>query len=392
MAVAPASTSKACVFRSGLFSAAIGLAGLGAVCSTAVAQQRMSAGAPEDGVLGFVVRHWYTAIHETPFMDECPEGLNIGNDEIWWRGLPREERGPATDNGLREQLRRWAPAVHRGPNGENVCLNPEVVTDPPLLTVEGEVSYGVNLDGTLDGSATPRSCEHQKFRGVNGQPGVSNQMYRLLGCTYGWRTGGVFEVNADEMRGTSGLSMILIEVTGVEDVRNDDDVTVNFYRSVDQFAFDAAGKPTPFASYRIDVDVDGTPRYAASLKGRIEEGVLRTDAGDATLPFYGNYAFSQHIFRDMSLELTIAEDGATADGLIYGYYDVDEFLYHVTGSTAIISTADFSCSALVKAAWELADGYPDAQTGQCTSLSSAFKINTTAAFIIRPEGVSASGD
>ena len=366
----------------------LALTGLG----QARADTQASAGVPEDGVLGFVVQHWYTAIYETPFMDECPQGLNIGNDEIWWRGLPREERGPATDNGLREQLRRWAPAVHRGPNGEDVCLNPEVITDdPPLLTVEGEVSYGINLDGTTDGSPTPTSCAHEKFRGVNGQPAVDNQMYRLLGCTYGWRTGGIFELNADEMRTTSGLSMILIEVSGVDDLANDDDVTVTFYRSVDQFPFDAMGNPIAFSSYRIDVDVDGTPRYAASLPGRIEDGVVRTGSGDVTLPFYGNYSYSQHIFRDMSLELTIAENGKTAEGMIYGYYDVDEFLYHILGTGVVISTADFSCSAMATAARELADGYPDPETGQCTALSSAFKIDATAAFIVKPEGSTSAG-
>ncbi len=36
------------------------------------------------------------------------------------------------------------------------------------------------------------------------------------------------------------------------------------------------------------------------------------------------------------------------------------------------------------AAHELADGYPDPQTGQCTHLSSAFEIGAYAAFIIRP--------
>jgi hypothetical protein len=339
------------------------------------------------GSLGFVVRHWYTAIYETKFMDECERGLNISNDEIWWRSLSKKDRAEKTQNGLLETLRRWQPAVRRGPNGEDVCLDPTVVTDPPFITVNGDVSYGVNLDGTTDGKATPKTCAHQKFRGLNGEPAVDNQLYRLLGCTYGWRSNGIFEVNADEMRGTSGLAMILIEVTGVDDPRNDDDVTVTFYRSIDQFPQDSSGKPIPFSSYRIDTKPDGTPRYGDSLRGRIENGVIKAGSGDVRLPFYGNYTFSQHNFKDMSIELTISEDGKTADGMVYGYYDVEEFLYHVTGTGVVISTAGFSCPALFAAAWELADGYPDPETGRCTALSSAFKINTYAAHVVKPQGV-----
>ncbi len=362
-------------------------------CGQSVAVDRNASaerGAQEQGGrLGFVIRHWYTAIHETKFMDECEQGLNISNDEIWWRSLSKEDRAIKTQNGLLETLRRWQPAVKRGPNGEDVCLDPTVVTDPPFITVNGTNSYGINLDGTSDGRATPKTCAHEKFRGINGEPAVDNQMYRLLGCTYGWRSNGIFEVNADEMRGTSGLGMILIDVAGVDDPHNDDDVTVTFYRSIDQFSQDSSGKPLPFSSYRVDTNPDGSARYGDSLKGSITDGVLTTESGDVRLPFYGNYTFSQHVFRDMSLELRIAEDGRTAEGMAFGYYDVDEFIYHVTGTGVVISTAGFSCPALAAAAHELADGYPDPETGKCTALSSAFRINAYAAYVIKPEGMKA---
>jgi len=378
-------TARVCrLFGWSVVAASAALA-MGCGRSDAVEYGAAHVGAGGNGRLGFVVRNWYTAIYETKFMDECERGLNISNDEIWWRSLSKRDRAEKTQDGLLETLRRWQPAVKRGPNGEDVCLDPTVVEDPPFITVNGKTSYGVNLDGTTDGRATPKSCAHQKFTGVNGEPAIDNQMYRLLGCTYGWRSNGIFEVNADEMRGTSGLGMILIEITDVDDPRNDDDVTVSFYRSIDQFAQDSSGKPLPFSSYRIDVNPDNSPRYGDSLKGSIKDGVLKTKSGDVRLPFYGNYTFSQHIFRDMSLELHIAEDGSVADGMVYGYYDVEEFLYHVTGTGVVISTAGFSCPALYAAAHELADGYPDPETGECTALSSAFRINTYAAHVIRPQ-------
>jgi hypothetical protein len=204
-----------------------------------------------------------------------------------------------------------------------------------------------------------------------------------VGCVYGWRKGGLPELNAHEGRGTSGLGMTLIEITGVTDPRNSDNVTVTFYRSVDQFAFDGTGKPLPFASYTIDMD-GALPRYGDSLKGTIKDGVLTTERGDVRLPFYGNYNFMNRAIRDMGVRLEIAADGATAKGQVTGYYDLAEFLYYVGGMVGHTSTAD-DCPAMYVAGHQLADGYPDPTTGQCTHLSSAFDIVAYAAFAIRPD-------
>ena len=342
------------------------------------------AAGPKSKTLGFVVRDWFTSIYNSKFLDECPEGIAISNDEYWWRSLSPADRATKTDNGLIQGLTRLPTAFKRGPNGENVCFNPTVVTDPPMRIVEGKYSYGVNLDGTTDGKATPKTCAHEKFTHPDGTPGIDNQMYRLVGCVYGWRKGGLPELNAHEGRRTSGLGMTLIEITGVDDARNDDDVTVTFYRSVDQFALDGAGKPLSFSSYNIDTERDGKPRYGDSLKGKIKDGVVTTVRGDVRLPFYGNYNFMHPAIKDMALKLEIAADGTSAKGQVTGYYDADEFIYYVQGMTGHSSTAD-DCPAMYVAAHELADGYPDPKTGACTHLSSSFDVTAYAAFVIHPK-------
>ncbi len=356
------------------------LVGLALVGLTHVAP---AASAPGQ-TLGFVVRDWFTAVYNSKFADECPEGLSISNDEIWWRGLSKENRAKKTGNGLIQNLNRMPVAMRRGPKGENVCLNPTVVEDPPLRVIEGRYSYGVDIDGNADGAATAKTCTHGNFIHPDGTPGIDNQMYRLFGCVYGWRKGGLPELNAHEGRGTSGLGMILIEVAGVTDPRNSDDVTVTFQRSTDQFALDGTGRPLPFSSYNIDV-VDGETRYGDSLKGRIKDGVLTTVRGDVKLPFYGNYHFMHPTIRDLDLRLEIASDGATAKGLVTGYYNMDAFLYYVGGMVGHTSAAD-NCPSMVVAAQKLADGYPDPDTGRCTHLSTAFDIGAYAAFIIHPPG------
>jgi hypothetical protein len=334
---------------------------------------------------GFVVATYRTGLYESRFMDECPAGLNPGSDELWWRHLPKPERVAKTNNGMIEILDRWRWSIHRGPHGEDVCLNPTSIQDPPLKTAKGNISYGVNLDGTTDGHATDTTCAHEKFpTSPSGATGVDNQMFRLLGCVEGWRWSfGQMEAAAQEGRHTSGNGMILMELTGVHDLRNDDNVTVTFYRSIDQFVPDSAGNPIAFSSYRIDMQGD-KPRYGSTVKGRIKDGVLTTQPADITVPFYGNYNYMTQTIQDARLNFRLAADGSSAQGEVAGYYAVDQILHYVENLGAVAATAQDSCPAIYVAAHQLADGHKDPKTGNCTALSTTLLMNAVGAFIIHP--------
>ena len=148
----------------------------------------VTATAAERNKLGFVVESWYTGIYDTEYMEECPEGIVIGNDEIWFNGLSPEQKDIETGSGTLQvlDLPRRPNQYLRGPNGEDVCWHPESVIDPPMRTITGKYSFGLNLDGNTDGKATPNTCEHGNFQTPDGQvSGVDNQLYRLMGCVYG---------------------------------------------------------------------------------------------------------------------------------------------------------------------------------------------------------------
>jgi hypothetical protein len=332
--------------------------------------------------MGFVVTLWNTAMYETMFMDECPEGPAPGNTEIWESTISPEQRRSYPER-LITQLRH---VNYRGPNGEDVCEQPTVVTDPPLKIVEGKYSYGIDLDGNTDGGATPKSCAHRTFTGLNGETGVDNQMYRLLGCVEAWRSYGHIENNANSHRRTSGLGMILLEISGVDDIRNDDEVSVTFYRGLGSFNLDSKNNVLPFGSYDIDAE-DGAPRYNDTVGGRIEDGILKTHTADVHIPHYGNYQYIRQLIQDMQLHMDITPDDGRTGGMVYGYYGVDQLYSYVRGMlTSFPNRHKFSCPAIYVAAHELADGHPDPQTGECTTLSSAFKFEAVRAFINHPKG------
>jgi len=334
-------------------------------------------------VLGFVVVSFYTSIHETKYMEECPHGLAIGNDEIWWKSLDPAVRDELTDGGEIEPVTasRRAMSARRGPNGEDVCAMPTIVEDPPLKIVQSKVSYGMNLDSNVDGSATSNTCQHDNFTSPTGLPGIDNQMYRLLGCVYGWRKSGYIETNANgELRDTS-QGVTLIEVTDVDDRQNDANVVVRMYRANDILPKDSQGNIVPYASYRIH-DIPG---YGAAANGRIVEGVLTTDPIDASLPYYSNLAHSEIYIRDMRLELFVGDEKGPAKGMIAGYRDFENFWSYFRKGGYMAVTGQFSCPAIYTAAKKLADGYPDPETGECTALSSSYDIEAIPAFVIKPK-------
>ena len=152
----------------------------------------------------------------------------------------------------------------------------------------------------------------------------------------------------------------------------------------------ADDKFVPFASYRIDAP-EGKPRYASTVKGKITDGVLTTEAGDVHVPFYGNYTYMNYLIKDLRLRLEMAPDGASAKGMVGGYTSVDQFLYYITSIGPIHSTGQIDCPGIWYAAHRLADGYPD-KDGQCTHLSSAFDIKAVGAYIVHPEAKTAGDE
>ena len=329
--------------------------------------------------LGFVVESWKTAMYETEYMEECPDGIALGNDEIWIDGLSREQKDAVTKGGTLQvlDLPRRPQSYLRGPKGEDVCWSPTSVVDPPMRIVGGRYSYGRNLDGNVDGAATANTCKHGNFSTPDGAPGIDNQLYRLMGCVYGYRDKGYLEHHANRERQDESKGIILIDVAGVDDPRNDPAVEVTFYLSATNLHFDTRGRIVPFSSYEA---IRG--RYGQTVKGRIVDGVIDTTPGDMTLPIYGNDAATDMVFRDFSIEIKMSDDGTRADGMWVGYHPVESFWDHIVKVQHNVPVGQYNCPSMYVAAHELADGYPDPATGKCTALSSAFHFKAVAGFVI----------
>lgn len=350
--------------------AAASLASLGAgVLSLGVAlpvqAQTLSEGgsALRDGRIGYVITHRYWALYETPGgRTECPQGLNEGPREQFKRLFPEDgRRRSVVEAQLAREGEQWHPQTG--------------VANLPFHEARGSTSYGLNLDGRVDAD---------DFSSPEGEPGIDNQMYRAMGCIATYRDDGSLYHFENNFMQTYPDSRLLIELSEVDDLTNDDEVVVTTYRGMDGLFGDATGeKYLPGGTQRVD----GlwSDKYIHRLRGRIVDGVLTTEPIDRIVVPWAMTAnvTSYQVFRGMQLRLELTPEGAK--GLLAGYVDVEGF--HLATNTNLSthhqSYGQLSSPSLYAAMKRLADGYPD-ESGQNTAISAAVEMNFVQVFVQHP--------
>src|SRR6185369_17646936 len=100
----------------------------------------------------------------------------------------------------------------------------------------------------------------------NGERGVDNQLYRVVGCTRSYQSTGQSNGFATEM--LTGSWGIVLRVTGVDNLRNDDSVEVGLFANADPIQLSPTREPLPYATYTLDQD----PRFRAVTRAASRKG------------------------------------------------------------------------------------------------------------------------
>lgn len=320
-----------------------------------------------------------TSIHYGPYDDpsDCPEGLATGAREVFLRSLSPGPRKTFEDRdkrvGSQAMYLSTVLSNRRTADGSDICVNPSAYEDPPMPTGQAKVSDGFDLDG----GDQAQHCAHREFESPTGAKGIDNQLARLTACIRGVRKTDNLKNQDNDAFMRTGTAITLILVGHVDDPRNDSDVTVSIFKSKDGFIKDGAGNPLPDATMRADEN----PGFHSETHGRIMEGVLTTDPADIRMrDDRGDY-----YLRGARLRIALGTEGY-ADGILAGYYDAAAFWDSWSKRSNQQRELGFSCPALYAALHQLADGYKDPVTGQCTAVSSVFNISATQVFVIPPSG------
>ncbi|MCH2324990.1 MAG: hypothetical protein VX206_08230 [Pseudomonadota bacterium] len=313
----------------------------------------------QNGSIGYVMTDLFWSVYQTPSAEECPRGFNDGPREQFEQLFPAHELLSVEETQLKQEIETWHPTTE--PDGFE------------FLEVEGRFSWGLNLDERVDDN---------DFNHPDGTPGIDNEVYRAVGCIIGFRgPDGVEFIFQNKAILDRRYNRMMIELSGVDDLENDDEVTVTWYRGMDRLLTDATGqKAMAGGTQRIDY------RWGQSLiresKGKITDSVLTTEPiGDLVIPWMNLSVPSIHIFKDARLHLNLSEDNA--DGILAGFADVDTWYYQLirNDSTHHLSNGQISGISLYKALRRLADAYPDQETGSNTAISTSLDIKMTQVFI-----------
>ena len=326
---------------------------------------------PPHGTIGYVMTNLFWSVYQTPdAKEECPNGFNDGPREQFEILFPDPDKRTVVDTQLKQEIETWHPTDDPDPL--------------PFHYVQGALSYGLNLDGEV----SPDDFTHP-----NGEPGIDNEVYRAVGCIIGFRgPDGVEVIFQDKAIADRRYNRTMIELTGVDDLANDDDVTVTLYRGLDRLLTDATGlKVMSGGSQRVDL------RWGAKLirrtQGKIVDSVLTTEPiPEVVIPWMNLNVPSIHLIRDMRLRLSLSPTGA--EGLLAGYADVDTWYKQLirNDSTHHLSNGQISGISLYKALRQRADAYPDASTGANTAISTALDVKMAQVYIVHPAGKTADAE
>lgn len=324
---------------------------------------------PGGRTIGLAITDVRYALVESPMAKECSLGLQ--KDE-----LAQYKAEP----GYRERLQRIGGTYDtRGPNGEATGYIPMSAVDPlPFSEVITPKGFGLNLDGTSNGHATAKTRQHGKFISPENEK-VDNELARVIGCVHGYRTSGYLEGWYLTILWSETVSRQLIEITGVDDVKNDPSVDVTFYKGIDRLVRMGGGDEfIPYQSHRIDTEL---PRYILRTHGKIVDGILTTaPIPEARMPRTLEGKAADWVMKDMGVRLRLTENGA--EGIIGGYQDT-ALWWEV--HSKVIGPGGYSNPNLYRALLRYADAYPDPQTGRYSHISMALKIKATRAIIVKPK-------
>jgi hypothetical protein len=248
---------------------------------------------------------------------------------------------------------------------------------------------GFNLDDRVSTTESPAvdECAHDDFTGPNDEPGIDygfldiirNPEVREDGKYIfgGFREGQLVDgVIGGAVK--NGSMTILLQLQGLDDSQNDDDVVVQIFGSEDSPALGTDNAMLPGATLSVHSD---TRFHSGEVQGTVVNGVLTAGPIDLLFPVDIMIVQDEMLIHDSWLRIELG-DGEFA-GTVTGYWDVANIRDIIgTPTTQNGNAANFTIEQFEAGMAEFADGDYDADTGLCDSFSIMFKFSGLQAFIV----------
>lgn len=358
-------------------------------------------GVVRDGEAGFVVTKFAYALGADPIgTSACPAGPSKNVAEIYGATLEGQRKPGEGDKSYSDRLEAGGRAISNAPDGRNFCAFPEIAPPDPntqrMLDPHVRVD-GLNLDGLISHSAADQRTGRLDFTAPDGTQGIDNQFWRTVGCTRSYQKDGLS--NGFEQGMYVGEWGILIGLSGVNDLANDDDVDVLISANADPIRLSPSRSALEFATYSLDPDLS----FRATTSGRIKNGVLTTEPVDVRFHSVVNGMYLIRPLRDARIRARVSPDGKL-EGLLAGFtptvalYDYQfgfrnakdakgapsDIRRRLGSSNGAARVLGHTCQGIWQSLHALADGHPD-NRGRFTSISTQYRFEARPAFLVEPD-------
>jgi hypothetical protein len=260
---------------------------------------------------------------------------------------------------------------------------------------------GFDLDGRVSSVAAPgaEECAHDDFTMPNGDPGIDYALLRIIeddeiredgkfifgGFHEGQLVDGVISGAVK-----NGSMTVLLQVDGVDDPVNDDDVRIRIFGSEDSPVLGTDNSVLRGATLGVHSD---SRYHSGEARGAIVDGILTAGPIDLRFPVDIMIVRDELFIHDSWVRLELGEGSFT--GTVAGYWDVKN-IRDIIGkpTTDNGNAANFTIEQFDAAMLDFADGNYDGDSGTCASLSTMFRIGGVQAFLVEasePDGIGGAG-
>ncbi len=233
------------------------------------------------------------------------------------------------------------------------------------------VAPGFDVDGRVSDARDADGCNKADLRSPEGTPGIDNALARLVPL-FSAAGLGAAESLGQSLIEEGGL-LLMVQIDGVDDLLNDDDVTMRLRAGDGEPLLGTDGRLLSGQTFDLHAD---SPESLAP-EAHIVDGWIEAGPFEGRLPILAFGLRYDLSVRNARLRARLTPDGGLVEGVFGGGIPLED-LYRVG---AIAANDDQSVLPAIRAVFGSAVDLAPGEDGLCTQVSAALEFTAVSAFL-----------